>query len=168
MIEARYQISFQDYLRLMFQIAYRRWTYIVITMLGAVQLPLIAAMFIFPELYDPNRLTSAFLLIVFAFMMPLLLYFRTRTYYFGNISFQQEIRATFSKDLIEFSGLKRNASLSWDRIQQVVETKDWFIFYQTRYFFNFAPKNAFRSEADLGKLRKMVRSKSHVRARLRG
>lgn len=167
MIEVRYTIRFQDYLRLMFQVAYRRWTYIIITILGAIQIPLIAAMFIIPELYNPNQLTSSFLLIVFAFMMPLLLYFRTRTYYFSNISFQQEIKASFSKDNISFSGLKRDAVLSWDRIQKVVETKDWLVFYQTPHFFNFAPKNAFESAADLDKLRKMVRSKSHVKARLK-
>ncbi|MBK7873446.1 MAG: YcxB family protein [Saprospiraceae bacterium] len=167
MIEARYSISFQDYLRLMYQVAYRRWTYIIITILGAIQIPLIAVMFIIPELYNPNQLTSSFLLIVFAFMMPLFLYFRTKTYYFGNISFQQEIKATFSKDIMEFSGLKRNASLSWDRIQKVVETRDWLVFYQTRYFFNFAPKNAFKSPSDLDKLRKIVRSKAHIKARLK-
>lgn len=167
MIEARYSISFQDYLRLMFQVAYRRWTYIVITLLGAIQIPLIAIMFIIPELYNPDQLMSAFLLIVFAFMMPLFLYFRTRTYYFGNISFQQEIKATFSKDNIEFSGLKRNANLSWDRIQKVIETKDWLVFFQTRYFFNFAPKKAFKAPSDLDKLRKIIRSKPHIKARLK-
>jgi len=151
----------------MFQVAYRRWTYIVITALGAIQIPLIAIMFIFPELYSPNQLTSSFLLIVFAFTMPLMLYFRTRTYYFGNVSFLQEIKATFTRDQIEFTGLKRDARISWDRIQKVVETRDWLVFYQTKYFFNFTPKDAFKSPADLEKLRKMIRSKPHVKAKLK-
>lgn len=167
MIEARYNVSFQDYLRLMFQVAYRRWTYIIITLLGAIQIPLIALMFIIPDFYDPNQLTSSFLLIVFAFMMPMMLYFRTRTYYFGNASFLQEIKAIFTKERIEFMGLKRDASISWDRIQKVVETRDWLVFYQTKYFFNFTPKDAFKSESDLVKLRKMIRSKPHVKAKLK-
>ncbi|MDX1943482.1 MAG: YcxB family protein [Saprospiraceae bacterium] len=167
MIETRYFVRFQDYLRLMYQVAYRRWTYVIITILGAIQIPLIAMMFIIPGSYNPNQLMSSFLLIVFAFMMPLLLYFRSRAFYFGNVSFQQEIKATFSKDLIEFSGLKRNASLSWDRIQKVVETRDWLVFYQTKYFFNFMPKSAFTSPSDLDKLRKIVHSKPHINARLK-
>jgi hypothetical protein len=59
MIEIKYQVDFADYIRLMFQIAYRRWTYIIITLLGVIQLPLIAALFIIPSLYNPNSLTSS-------------------------------------------------------------------------------------------------------------
>jgi len=167
MIEARYNISFKDYLRLMFQVSYRRWTYIVVTILGVIQIPLIAIIYIFPELYSPNQLLSSFLLIVFAFMMPLMLYFRTRRQYYGNATFWQEITARFSPEKIEFSGLKRDVRLSWDRIQTVLETRDWLVFYQTKYFFNFTPKKAFESKSDLKQLREIVRSQSHVKAKLK-
>ncbi len=163
MIEIKYQVDFADYIRLMFQIAYRRWTYIIITLLGVIQLPLIAAMFIIPSLYNPNSLTSSIMLIIFAFMMPMLLYFRTRAYYFGNHALQQETRAAFNSDCIEFTGKKmQQVRLNWERIRRVQETNDWIIFYQTKYFFNFVPKSAFKTPSEIEKLRKIIRNKTHI------
>ncbi len=163
MIEIKYQVDFADYIRLMFQIAYRRWTYIIITLLGVIQLPLIAAMFIIPSLYNPNSLTSSIMLIIFAFMMPMLLYFRTRAYYFGNHALQQETRAAFNSDCIEFTGKKmQQVRLNWERIRRVQETNDWIIFYQTKYFFNFVPKSAFKTSGEIEKLRKIIRNKTHI------
>ncbi|MFN7116142.1 MAG: YcxB family protein [Saprospiraceae bacterium] len=169
MIEVRYQISFRDYLRLMFQLAYRRWTYLVITILGALQIPFIIAMYIVPGAYQPGNLLSSFLLIVFAFLMPLLLYFRSRNFYLSNASFRQEIKAIFNTEAIEFTGFgKRQTSrLTWDRIQKVLETRDWLVFYQTPYFFNFVPKNSFTSPRDLEQLVKIIRSKPNVKAKLK-
>ena len=168
MIEIRYQISFQDYLRLMFQLAYRRWTYIVITILGIIQFPLIATMYIVGDVQAANLL-SPFLLIVFAFLMPLLLYFRARNFYWRTASFQQEIRAVFTKEAIELFGFgKREVTrLPWDRIRKVLETRDWLVFYQTPYFFNFVPKEAFSSPRELEQLAKIIRSKPNIKAKLK-
>ncbi len=169
MIEVRYQVSFRDYLRLMFQLAYRRWTYLVITILGALQIPFIIAMYIVPAAYQPGNLLSSFLLIVFAFLMPLLLYFRSRNYYLSNVSFRQEIKATFTNEAIEFIGFGKRQStrLTWDRIQKVLETRDWLVFYQTPYFFNFVPKKSFASPKSLEQLAKIIRSKSNIKAKLK-
>lgn len=169
MIEVHYKVSFQDYMGLMFQLAYRRWTYIVITLLGALQIPLIIAMYIIPGAYQPGNLLSSFLLIVFAFLMPLLLYFRSRKYYLSNASFRQDIKATFTNEAIEFVGFGKRQStrLTWDRIQKVLETRDWFVFYQTAYFFNFVPKKAFAAQKQLEQLDKIIRSKPNVKAKLK-
>jgi len=169
MIETRYQVSFRDYMSLMFQLAYRRWTYLVITILGIIQIPIIVAMYIIPGAYQPGSLLSSFLLIVFAFLMPLLLYFRSRNFYLSNASFRQEIKATFTNEAIEFTGFgKRQTSrLTWDRIQKVLETRDWLVFYQTPYFFNFVPKNSFSSPRHLEQLTKIIRSKPNIKAKLK-
>ncbi len=166
MIEARYTITFADYLRLMFEIAYRRWTYIIVTLLGIIQLPIILMMVVYPALYNQNSVNSAFMLIFFALLMPILLYFRSRAFYFGNTTFQNEIKVQFSKESIEFTDNKRTARISWDRIRKVVETKDWVIFYQTKYFFNFVPKSAFDSK-DFSKLLSIIKDKLGAQAKLK-
>lgn len=166
MIEARYTITFADYLRLMFEIAYRRWTYIIVTLLGIIQLPIILMMVVYPALYNQNSVNSAFMLIFFALLMPILLYFRSRAFYFGNTTFQNEIKVQFSKESIEFTDNKRTARISWDRIRKVVETKDWVIFYQTKYFFNFVPKSAFDSK-DFLKLLSIIKDKLGAQAKLK-
>ncbi len=166
MIEARYTITFADYLRLMFGIAYRRWTYIIVTLLGIIQVPIILMMVIYPALYNQNSVNSAFMLIFFALLMPILLYFRARAFYFGNTTFQNEIKVQLSKENIEFTDSRRTARVSWDRIRKVVETQDWLIFYQTKYFFNFVPKNAFETK-ELSKLRSIISDKLGKQARLK-
>jgi hypothetical protein len=52
--------------------------------------------------------------------------------------------------------------LNWERIRRVQETNDWIIFYQTKYFFNFVPKSAFKTSGEIEKLRKIIRNKTHI------
>ncbi len=107
-----------------------------------------------------------FLGIYFLLFLPALIYFKCRNAFRTKNRFTERIVWTVDFEWIAMKGESFETKMTWDKIYQVVETKEVFLVYQTKLQANIISKREMSQEQVQG-LRKVVKGILALRHKLR-
>ncbi|MEM6803294.1 MAG: YcxB family protein [Bacteroidota bacterium] len=112
---------------------------------------------------------SATLLPLLAVMalLPIFIYLSARSIYKSSYAIQSTVHYEFSDTEIRASAEKFSFNQSWDLVYRVEESKSWFMIFTNRVNAIYLKKESFEDVADLEVLKSLIRSKSHIKQKLR-
>ena|SRR5690554_2135107 len=133
-------IEFKDYVKLMYNLTYRRPGMKIASKMGIFLFAFTIMYFIgIVESTEFPWLPIAFSVLII-FGMPLSVYYSAKKNYNTHARLQEKITYEISDELIKITGESFNSEMSWDKTYKVLELKNWFLFYQNKLVANIIPK----------------------------
>jgi hypothetical protein len=160
------QISFKEYLRLMYLLTYRKGWTIYISVIGIVMF--ISAILAFMHVYDYQR-DPTFALIFGAFVifvLPVSVYLSAKKNFASNKRLQEVIEYEFAGDKMIVRGNSFSSELGLNQTFKIEELKQWFLIYQSKQTANFISKSNL-SEQELSELREIFNGLAGVKVKLK-
>lgn len=148
-IQIESKLEFKPYLKLMYQLSYRKWSMIFTLVMGLLMLLIAIGKVtgyngIDEEVPIFELSFSSFILIG----LPFLIYYQSKRNFISNGRLQERISYGFDKEKIEIKGETFSSSVTWEKTYKVKELNAWMLIYQNRQVANIIPKESF-SEQEL-------------------
>lgn len=150
------KLSVDDYIKINYQLFYRKWAVKIMTGFGFFLLILIVFLFGTLEQFPWLQLTFGLFLTI---GLPISVYFSAKKNYKSNKRISETVNYEFDKENIITIGESFNSKLTWDKIYGVTESNDWILIWQNRQVANVVPKRDFKV-GELQKFKDIV--KSHI------
>ncbi len=158
-VEAK--ISFKEYLKLSYQLAY---TNPVMIMANCIGLIIVFGPMIYSIPSEWTTFSQAVWALVIFVMLPLRIY-RTCTVNFrSNERIKEKRSYEFTNDKIVVAGESFKSEYNWEKTYMVRELKNWILIYQSKTQAHILPKVAFGKQ--LGEFRALVKSKPFIKQKL--
>jgi hypothetical protein len=146
-MKAEVNLDFKTYLKLNYQLTYKKPLIIIIYIFGTLMFIGSVAYFIglrFPGIEPPyfHLLFSIGILVSF----PLIIYRASKRNYYSNARLQEKIIYEFSDDRIYINGESFSADMDWEKIHSVEILKKWILIYQSKVTAHILPKSTFGNE----------------------
>ncbi|MDB5127649.1 MAG: hypothetical protein JWQ85_1881 [Mucilaginibacter sp.] len=146
------QISFKEYLKLMYLLTYRKGWTIYVSIIGIVMFigGILTLMHVSDFESDPTfaLMFGSFVI----FVLPISIYFSAKKNFTSNKRLQGEIEYEFTDDKMMVRGNSFSSELGLNETFKIEELKQWFLIYQSKQTANFISK-ANLSEQELIELR---------------
>lgn len=142
------KLDFKEYRKLMFILAYRKPTTVLMLALGTLMIIASTLYFLgvaIPFFTEPPYFSLAFGLLV-VILLPLSIASSARKRFSSGSALHETIVYEFTDDNMLIKGESFGSELSWSKVLKVVELKDWILIYQNRAVANAIPKSSFSSE----------------------
>jgi hypothetical protein len=136
------RIDFQEYLKLLFVLTYRKWTVRVLSILGIANLFVAMLYYVGIRLIDYPPTSQLLLGLVLTFLFPASIYLTAKKT-FSNSRMQELIEYEILPDRFKQRGESFNVEYEFRKSYKLEETKDWFLVYQNKQVANFIPKRCF-------------------------
>ncbi len=135
------QLSFQEFFKASLVLNYRRPIMMLFTVLGGFMFVTAILFYLgFSRQFGQMPLVQLFLSVYFLVLLPLLIYFRSRKSYGVQSRVAERMSWTVDGEWIAIKGESFETKMTWDKIRQVVETKDVFLIYQSKVQANIVSK----------------------------
>jgi hypothetical protein len=124
------RISFKDYAKLLFSLAYKKPMIRVI--LGVALLLLLWILgYHFHFLPVPNPHIYPFItLALIVVVQPSIIYLTIRQVYYSSNHLQEKLAIALTQEEIRITGESFYLKITWDKIFKIQETKHWYLIYQ--------------------------------------
>lgn len=156
------QLSFKEYLRLMFVLTYKNPILVFLSCIGVIMF--IGALFYFMGFKVPFDNPPYFQLI-FGFsivaLLPFSIYRSAKKNFTSSGRLQEKIVYEFMDDYIRITGESFNSELTWEKTYKVTELKNWILIYQNRLVANIIPKKSFAN--NLSEFKEEVKNKPFIK-----
>lgn len=165
------KIEFNEYLKLMFFLTYRKGWYIFLSVIGVVFF--VNSTLSFTEIFkvnstidNDNTLSEFVFGILIVFLLPFLMYLRFKSTYFSNARIQEPIVYEFLNDQMKITGESFNSEADWSKTNKIEETRKWFLIYESKLSAHLIPKRNLSQEQIID-LRKILEALKDVRVKLK-
>ena len=149
------KLTFEEYLKVMYAIAYKNWRVRFFTFIGLLILTSTIVVLFNKETKD-FPYSSLIMGLGLAFSTPISLYFQLKKNYQANAALQQGVTYTFTKEGVELKGESFNSQLKWIHISKVVEQKGYFLLYQPNATVMIVAKKEL-SDSEINKCRTLLK-----------
>jgi hypothetical protein len=157
------KIAFNEYLKLMYLLTYRKRISIYATILGLGMF----ATIIFSPTRATNELSSLMMPIIIGtialVVLPTSVYFSAKKNYDSDAYLQETIHYEMTDERISIYGQSFNSELLWDKLYMVHELNNWLLIYHNKQVATIIPKN---SISNILELREIIRNKG-IKAKLK-
>lgn len=160
------KLTFNDYLKLMYVLTYRKSLIVIITTVGV--LSLIMSLLYFGGVkmpYDGPPYSQLVFGILIVFLFPASVYVSAKKMFASSARLQEHITYEFTEDLIRVTGESFKSEMNWEKIYKIVELKSWFLIYQNKSVANLISKTTLGDQQ--GAFKKLIQSKLNVKQKLR-
>ncbi len=139
-------VSFKAYALLLFKLTYRKRVMLVIISVAFAMLAwiIIAAFSIF-DIPEPT-IYQYIPLALIAVVQPLVIYYTVWTNYHSGSLLKERLEIELTSMEINITGESFYMKLTWEKIYQVVEMKNWFLIYQNTLSAIILPKSSFTND----------------------
>ena len=142
-MQIKASVSFNQYLRLLFGLAYRKPIMILLLSI-ALLLVMWIVTFNFHLLLLPAPVYYQYLtLSLILFIQPLVIYITIRRNYFSSNHLKEKLAIEFTNDEIKIRGDSFYTTLIWMKTYKVVELEKWYLIYQNTLSAILIPKKSF-------------------------
>ena len=155
-------ISYREFMRLNFFLAYRKRGGIITVLVGLLFLLSSALHFVGITLIDIPIQFQLLLGLMITFLLPLTIYKNYRKSYYSNHLLQENINYEFAKDRLKLSGAAFSSEVEWNKIFKIVELKSGFLIYTSVRSSNLIPKKDMSAE-DINRLRDFFKNLDDVK-----
>ncbi|MBA2610442.1 MAG: YcxB family protein [Bacteroidetes bacterium] len=142
-IEISTKLNINDYIKATFQLFYRKWSMILLTVIGISMLLMIPASNNFFNKFPIGQLVFG---LIFTVALPILIYINARKNYRSNKRISETINYEFDNTEIRLNGESFSANLTWDKTYSVTENNYWILIWQNKQVVNIIPKKDFTVE----------------------
>lgn len=161
------QLSFQEFFKASLLLNYRRPIMVLFTVVGGFMFVTAILFYLgFSRQFGQMPLVQLFLSVYFLVLLPLLIYFRSRKSYGTQSRVSERMSWTVDGEWIAIKGETFETKMTWDKIRQVVETKDVFLIYQSKVQANIVSKREM-SPAQVQGFRDVVKGVLGMKHKLR-
>lgn len=157
------KLSIEDYIKVNYHLLYRKWTIKFMTGVGLFMLILILFSFNSFTQFPWFQLAFGLFLTV---GLPISVYFSAKKNYRSNGRISEMINYEFDTENIQITGESFNSKLTWEKIYNVTENKDWILIWQNRQVANVVPKRDFK-DGELQAFKNIVRSHGGLKNKLK-
>jgi hypothetical protein len=170
MVQVQTHLSFKEFLRFNYGIFLKSRFVIIFAVLAAFISIVISIAYLRGDL-DLSGIKidyptmGIFLFVII--MMPVSIYFQSKRNYYSSRDLQKPITYQFTEQGVHSNGAHFTSDNTWDMYRRVVETKLFFLLYQSDLAFNIVPKRSFNNQEQVRELRKLVMSKPGLKHKLR-
>lgn len=154
-------ISYKEYAKLLFGLAYKSPLMIVLVCLAAINASWMLCYHLdLLELPKPSMF-QYFGLFLIAVVQPLGILFMIWRTYATSGHLKSELELDFNKEEIKMKAEGFSLEIFWSKIYKIVESKNWFVIYQNNLSAIIIPKKAFEQE-ELEDFRNILRTIKEV------
>ncbi len=146
-------IEFRTFLKLTYTLAYRKVLNVLLVAIGVLLLLLAlvyAFTYFFTEYSHPGMPTDIMTLLAVGIssllLTPLSEFWRIKRMFSSNSLIRDRIFYHISHESVNISGESFDSVLKWSSLWKVLETRQWFLLYQSRDIFTPIPKDAMTNE----------------------
>jgi hypothetical protein len=170
MIQVQTHLSFKDFLRFNYGVFFKNRFIIGFAVLAAF----LGIMFLISYLRrdatssvgETDYSTMGIFLIVII-TMPVSVYFQSKRNYYSSQDLQKPITYQFTEEGVHSNGAHFTSDNTWDMYRRVVETKPFFLLYQSDMACNIVPKKAFDNPEQVREVRKLIMAQPGLKYKLR-
>jgi hypothetical protein len=137
------QLSIEDYIKVNYHLFYRRLAIKFLTGFGIFMLILIAFSF---HSWTETPWFQIIIALSITIGLPLQVYFSAKKGYKTNKQISEKINYEFDQEYIRWKGESFQSNLTWNKIYNVTESKNWILIWQDSKIVNVVPKRDFTSE----------------------
>ncbi len=152
------KLKFNDYVKLMYVLTYRKPIMIFITIIGFTMIIGTLGFFLgFQEMYDSPPYVPGALGFTFVVLVPFSIYRGAKKNFSTNGRLTEKIIYDFNETGFIVTGESFTSKLDWTKTYKVTELTNWIIIYQSRQVANVIPKIDFANK--LNEFKTIVKSK---------
>ncbi|MFZ1685790.1 MAG: YcxB family protein [Flavobacteriales bacterium] len=160
------RVTYSEYMKLLFTLAYRKPMMLVVVVLGAaVLLFLVACSLGLEPLPQPHFYHYTALLLILVVQPLAILYTISRTYRSSN-HLKERLSIELDAERTRLTGESFSMEFAWTKTYKVVELRNWFMIYQNTLSAVLIPKRAF-APGEQEALRRIVLAVPGLRSQLR-
>jgi hypothetical protein len=161
------QITFKEYLKLLYGLTYRKPIMLLILFVDFVMLVWICGYY-FNLLPLPKPTIYQFItLILISVVQPLVIFNTIRRNYQSSNHLRELLEIELTEREIKIHGESFFTEIKWNKIFKIVEHKNWFLIYQNNLSAIVIPKNDFHS-GELDAFLKILKGIKSVPVHLKG
>jgi len=164
-VKATYSIS--SLFRLFWNVMYRKAT---IILFSAVGVAFIFSNFVAKVYFGMSFVgeTNTLLIVGIIFILgpSVIAWFQAYTAWRSSPAFRETIEYAFSPDGVKMTAPDVHSFTGWNKVQRVIELRDWFLIYQNRMVFHPVPKKDFDRGA-LELFRMLLKSTHGLKVKLK-
>lgn len=149
------KLTFEEYLKLMYAVAYKNWRIRFFTFIGLLIITSSVAV-LFSKQVQNFPYSSLLMGLGLVFFTPVSLYFQLKKNYQANAALQQQVAYGFTKEGVELKGESFHSQFKWIHISKVVEQKGYFLLYQPNATVMIVAKKEL-SDSEINKCRTLLK-----------
>ena len=157
------QLDSKSYIRLMYQLTFRKPTTIIFSVLGAIMFVGSIYLFIYTD-DEVNSLVISFVFGFYTLTLPIQVYRNAKKNFNSHLRLQEKMTYEFTDEKIIVTGDSFQSEQDWLKMYKVLEIKDWILLYQNKQIANLIPTASFGNELEA--FRALVKSKN-IKSKLR-
>ncbi len=136
-------ISFTEYARLLYTLAYRKPFMWLIVAIGAAMwfwiISYYSGWFGFPKPSIYQYITAVLITVI----QPAFIFLTIWQNYHSSAHLQESMVVEFTQDLVKLTGKSFYTELGWKRLFRILELKNWYLIYQNNLSAVIIPKKSF-------------------------
>ena len=165
-MKIKVQISFKEYICLMYSITYKKPVMILLICVATVMLLWILAFHLeFFPVPEPTRY-QYFTLVLITVIQPLFIFNTLRRNYYSNNHLKETVEIEFTESEVIIAGHSFYTELLWKKLFKIVELKGWYLIYQNTLSAVLVPKKSLHPKQSQ-EIRAILRSISNVPVHLK-
>lgn len=157
------KLSINDFIKVNYHMLYRKWAIKGMTGFGLF--------FILLSLFTLMSGDFSWFLLIFGLFLtvglPVQVYFAAKRNYKTDGRVSETIEYLFDNEEVKIAGESFNSRLTWDKIYNVTENKDWILIWQNQQIANVVPKRDFK-EDELKLFKEIVKRQIGLKNKLNG
>jgi len=158
------KIPEEDYLKLLFRQFYKKPVFIVLLIIGFIQLLL--SLLHFTNIFNEQPYTNLLIGFLIIVIIPILIYRNAIKNYKSNRRLNETIIYEFDLEQIRIKGESFKSEMDWKKIHKLKETKDFILIYHNKTVANIILKKDFKNN-DLLRFKEMVKNMSFLETKLK-
>lgn len=132
------KLSLEDYRKLSFQLLYKRWSIIFVTVWGFIML---FFPFLILTILPGARINIACLVVgmIFILLYPILTYFSSKSNYAAQKRIGEAVTYTFDDETIRSKGESFESTFTWDKVYRISQTKQFLLLWESKVTAHIIP-----------------------------
>src|SRR5436190_15709847 len=165
-MKIRTQITFIEYLKLLYGLIYRKPIMIFIIFIDVIMIAWIGSYYLNLLTIPKPKIYQYITLILISIVQPLVIFNIIWRNYKSSNHLTEPLEIEFTKSEIKMQGRSFYTEIKWENIFKIVEHKNWFLIYQNTLSAIVIPKNDFQ-KGELDEFIRIVKEIKNVPVHLK-
>ena len=166
MLVIKTKISFKEYAKLLFSLAYKKPVMIFLVSMAILNgVWIICHHFVLLDISEP-KVYQYFGLLLISVVQPAGIFFMIWRNYATNIHLRETLELNFTKDQIKLKAEGFTLESLWSKMYKIIELQYWFVIYQNSLSAIIIPKKSFQ-QTDMEEFKQILLSIKEIQVKLK-
>ncbi|HUS03206.1 MAG TPA: YcxB family protein [Chitinophagaceae bacterium] len=167
MIKIKSKISFKQYRKLLFSLAYKKPMMKFLLCIAFAMVVWIAGYYLHLLPVPRPQIYQYITLVLITVVQPLVIYFTIKQNYYSSNHLGEQLEIQLTPGEIKMHGQSFYTEITWKKIYKIDELTNWFLIYQNSLSAIIIPKASFHG-SQLQEFKKILRDIKNVPVHLKG